>query len=54
MSDTDRPDDLPWDKPKPDPDDLDLFAQPANDADRLVLARLEARAILEDPPPGSE
>lgn len=60
---------LPWDRPKPDPDDLDLFADvgdvgPAIDRkidlarrmqaaedNRLTLARIAARPILEDPPP---
>lgn len=37
---------LPWDRPKPHPDDGDLFGQ-----DRLTLARLAVRPILEDPPP---
>lgn len=53
-------DELPWDRPKADPDDLDLFEQPdsdfafdafADDATRLALARIQARPILEDPPP---
>lgn len=36
-------DDLPWDRPKPDPNDGDLFAQ-----DRLTLARIAAEPIFRD------
>lgn len=45
-------DPLPWDVPTADPADGDLFEMLELPADeRLTLARIEAAAILNDPPP---
>lgn len=45
---------LPWDTPKPDPADGDLFDDVLDlphDDERLTLARIAAAPILADPPP---